>query len=167
MRPRLLALAATCALLGCGSLRPYPNDLPVKNLQIRAATSSGSVFSSVHAELDVHSVDAACRVHYLGTVTLDKNDVAVGIAADRGSYLVFHFLSSNFLGSSRGRISREVFIRPQAEQRYEIDVTYRDDLYDVVVRERLPRGAPREVPLQDMRACRPAASLPSPSARIG
>ena len=157
---RLLVVAAMCVLAGCSSLRPYPNDLPVKNLHIRAATTSGSVFSSVRAELDVHSVDAACQTRYLGTMSLDTPDVAVGIAADRGSHLVFHFLSSNFLGSSRGRISREVFIRPQAEQRYEIDVTYRDDLYDVVVRERLARGALREVPLQDLRACRPAVVLP-------
>ena len=160
MLRRLLAVAATCALVGCGSLKPYPDDLPVKNLHIRAVTSSGSAFSSVRAELDVHSVDGACSRRYLGTVALDTPDVAVGIAADRGSVLVFHFLSSNFLGSSRGRISREVFIRPTADQRYEIDVTYRDDLYDVVVRERLPRGALREVPLQDLRACRPAAALP-------
>jgi len=95
----------------------------------------------------------------------DRIDVAVGIAPDRASYLVFHFLSSNFLGSSRGRISRELFIRPGAEQRYEIDVSYRDDLYDVVVRERLARGT-REVPLQDLRACRPTASL-RPSTRNG
>ena len=161
----LIALAATSALLGCSSLRPYPNDLPIKNLHIRAATSSGSLFSSVRAELDVHSVDGACQLRYLGTVSLDGSDVAVGIAADRGSYLVFHFLSSNFLGSSRGRISRELFMHPRAEQRYEVDVSYRDDLYDVVVRERLARGT-REVPLQDLRACRPAASL-VPDARSG
>jgi hypothetical protein len=162
---RFVALVATSALLGCGSLHPYPNDLPLKNLHIRTATSTGSMFSSVRAELDVHSVDGGCQLRYLGTVSLDASDVAVGIAADRGSFLVFHFLSSNFLGSSRGRISREVFIRPRAEQHYEVDVSYRDDLYDVVVRERLARGT-REVPLQDLRACRPAASL-IPSARSG
>ena len=145
-------VAATIALAGCSGLKTYPNDLAVKNLSIRTATSSGSMFSSVRAELDVHAVDGACQLRYLGTVALDASDIDVGIAADRGSYLVFRFLSSNFLGSSRGRISRELFIRPRAEQRYEIDVSYRDDLYDVVLRERLARGT-REVPLQGLRAC--------------
>jgi hypothetical protein len=86
----------------------------------------------------------------------------VGIVPDHGSYLVFNFLSSSFLGGSRGRISREVFIKPQADQRFEIDVSYRDDLYDVVLRERPPRGAAREVPLQDLSACRQAGSILNP-----
>ena len=155
------AAAALAALPGCSGIKPYPNDLPAKNLNIRTTTSSGSAFSSVRAALDVYGVDASCRTQYLGTVDLDRPSMAVGIPADRGSYLVFNFLSSAFLGGSRGRISREVFIKPQADQRYEIDVTYRDDLYDVVLREQLPRGAAREVPLLGLNACRPTGSAPS------
>ena len=157
--PRLVAwacAAALAALGGCSGLKPYPNDLPAKNLSIRTATSSGSAFSSVRAALDVYGVDASCRTQYLGTVELDAPSTTVAIAADRGSVLVFNFMSSSFLGGSRGRISREVFIKPRADQRYEIDVTYRDDLYDVVLRERLPRGAAREVALLDLSACRQA-----------
>jgi hypothetical protein len=155
------ALGALLLAAGCSPLKPYPNELPVKNLSIRTATQSGSMFASVRAEVDVHSIDGACRVQYIGTVALDQPSVAVGIAPEHSSYLVFQFMSSNLLGGSRGRISRELVLRPQAGQRYEIDVTYRDDLYDVVVRERSPRGALREVPLQDLRSCRPAASAPS------
>jgi len=33
-------------------------------------------------------------------------------------------------------------------------VTYRDDLYDVVLRERLRNGTLRDVALQDAKACR-------------
>ena len=153
--------AAFTALAGCSGLKPYRDELPAKNLSIRTATSSGSMFTSVRAALDVYGVDASCRTQYLGTVELDQSAVAVGIPADRGSYLVFNFLSSSFLGGSRGRISREVFIQPRADQRYEIDVTYRDDLYDVVLREKLPRGAAREVPLSDLSACRPTGSTSS------
>jgi hypothetical protein len=155
--------AALALLAGCGSLKPYPSDVQPKNLTIRTATQSGSMFASVRAELDVHSVDGACRTRYLGTVELDQPSVAVGIASGAASYLVFNFISSNFLGSSRGRISRDVMIRPLPEQRYEIDVTYRDDLYDVTIHERSPRGGPaREVPLQDLRACRPLVAHPAP-----
>ena len=153
---RAACAAAFIALAGCSGIKTYPNDLPAKNLSIRTATSSGSAFSSVRAELDVHSVDAACRTLYVGTVTLDQASTVVGIPADRASRLVFNFLSAGFLGAERGRITREVFIEPRADQRYEIDVSYRDNLYDVVLRERLPRGAAREVPLRDLSACRPA-----------
>jgi hypothetical protein len=146
--------AALAALSACSGLKPYPNELAAKNLSIRTATSSGSAFSSVRAALDVYAVDASCRTQYLGTVDLDQPVVAVGIPAHRGSVLVFNFLSSSFLGGSRGRVSREVFMQPGPDQRYEIDVTYRDDLYDVVLREQLPRGARREVPWLDLSACR-------------
>jgi hypothetical protein len=153
--------AVLAALAGCSGIKPYLNDLSAQNLSIRTVASSGSAFSSVRVELDVHGVDAVCRTQYLGTVRLDQPSVAVGIPTDRGSHLVFKFLSSNFLGGSRGQISREVFIKPTPGQRYEIDVTYRDDLYDVVLRERSPRGAAREVPSPDSRACGQTGSTSS------
>ena len=151
---RLGAAALIACTAGCSGLKPYPNDLPSKNLTIRTTASAGSVFSSVRVELDVHGVDASCGRRYLGTVALDQPTLALGVPADRGSVLQFQFLSSSFLGSSRGRISREVFIAPKPGQRYEIDVSYRDDLYDVVLRERLANGALRELAALDTRACR-------------
>ncbi|HET7526199.1 MAG TPA: hypothetical protein VFK10_09685 [Burkholderiaceae bacterium] len=160
---RRASALALLALAGCSGVKTYPNDLAAKNLSIRTATASGSAFSSVRAELDVHSVDASCHTQYVGTVELDRAATAVGIPADRGSYLVFNFLSSSFLGGERGRITRAMFIQPRADQRYEIDVTYRDNLYDVVLRERPPRGTAREVPLLDLNAC--AKARPNPNLR--
>lgn len=162
MKSRLATLACALALAqlaGCAGprLKPYPDNLAddpaAKNLSIRTSTSSGSAFSSVRAALDVHSVDAQCRTRYLGTVALDKPSVAVGIPPGRWSYLVFDFATSGFLGGTRGRISRETLLKPRADNRYEIDVTYRDDLYNVVIREKLPRGALRELPLLDLASC--------------
>jgi hypothetical protein len=163
MMLRLAALAcgvALALLAGCASfgLTPYPNELPGKNLSIRTTTSTRSTFSSVRAALEVYSVDAQCRTQYLGTVELDKPSVAVGIPADRWSYLVFDFASSGFLGGTRGRISRGMLLKPQADYRYEIDVTYLDDMYNVILRERLPRGVLRELPLPDLASCRRAGS---------
>ena len=150
----LLVCGLALGLAGCSGLKPYPNDLPVRNVSIRTATSTGSMFSSVQAEVDVHSVEADCAARYLGTVALDRPDLAIGVPAGRRSRLTFHFLSSNFLGSSRGRISREVSLQPRADQRYEIDVSYRDDLYDVAVRERVRGGALRELQPMELAACR-------------
>jgi len=148
-----VTVLALC-VAGCSNLRPYPNELATKNLSVRTVTSAGSMFSSVRAEIDVHSVDAACGTQYLGTVALDAPSVALGVPVGRRSRLVFHFVSSNFLGSSRGRISREMELHPRADQRYEIDVTYRDDLYDVVVRERQRGGTLRDLPAVDLAPCR-------------
>lgn len=159
MRPRPVRLACALALAllaGCAGsgLKPYPDELPAKNLAIRTATSSGSAFSSVRAALGIHSVDAQCRTRYLGTVDLDRPAIALGIAPDRWSYLVFDFASSGFLGGTRGRISRGIMLRPQAGHRYEVEVSYRDDIYSVVLHERLPRGELRELPLRDLASCR-------------
>jgi hypothetical protein len=151
---RLAAAMVVMLAAGCSGLKPYPNDLPIKDVTIRTAASAGSVFSSVKVELDVHGVDASCGTRYLGTLQLDRPTVAMSLPAGRRSLLTFQFLSSNFLGSSRGSISRQVWITPRPDQRYEIDVTYRDDLYDVVVRERVRNDALREVALHDLSACR-------------
>ena len=146
---RAAALACVVALAGCATGKPYPDDITPKNLSIRTATSSNA-----RAVLGVHSVDAQCRAEYLGFVALDKPSVAVGIPAERWSYLVFEFTSSRYLGSSRSRISQETLLKPRAGYRYEIDVAYRDDIYNVVIREQPPRGALREVPFLDLASCR-------------
>ena len=157
LRPAALVCAVALAFLaGCASsgLMPYPNEMPGKNLRIRTATSATSTFSSVRAALAVHSVDAQCRTRYLGTVELDKPSVTVGIPDDRWSYLVFEFASAGFLGGTRGRISRGMLLKPQADHQYEIDVTYLDDMYNVVLREQHPRGTSRELPFADLDSCR-------------
>jgi hypothetical protein len=152
--PVLSACGLVLGLTGCSGLKPYPNDLPVRNVSIRTTTSAGSMFSSVRAEVDVHGVDADCAARYLGTVALDRPDVAIGVPAGRRSRLTFHFLSSSLLGSHRSQISREVSLQPRVDQRYEIEVTYRDDLYDVAVRERVRGGVLREVQPMELAACR-------------
>jgi hypothetical protein len=154
MMRRALAAALVVWVAGCSGLKPYPNDLPLRNVTIRTAASAGSVLSSVRVELDVHGVDASCGTHYLGTLQLDQPTTVVSLPAGHGSLLTFQFLSSNFLGSSRGRISRQVYVTPLAGQHYQIDVTYRDDLYDVVVRERVRNDALREVAMRELSACR-------------
>jgi hypothetical protein len=143
--PAALACWLALALAGCAGVKSYPDNVAAKNLSIRTA-------SSARAALGVHSVDAQCRTEYLGTVALDKPLVPLGIPAERWSYLVFDFASSGFL-SRQTRISLETLLKPRAGYRYEIDVTYRNDIYNVVIREQAPRGAWREVVLLDLAAC--------------
>jgi hypothetical protein len=148
MTLRLAALACAAALLaGCaGARKPYTNDLPT-NVDVRPA------LSKVRAALHVHGVDAQCRTQYAGTVALDRPSVAVGLPAGGWSYLVFDFSSSSLLTGSR-QASMETLLRTRPNFRYAIDATYRDGLYHVVVREKAPGGATRELPLLDLGACR-------------
>ena len=140
-------------LAGCAGRKPYDDESVTKNVTIHAATSSASVFSSVDAILDIYSIDTECRAKYAGTVRLDKPSAAIGIAADRWSYLVFEFVSSSFLAGKHGHMGYELFFKPQADHRYEIEVTYHDEIYDVILRERQPHGTLREMPDLDVEPC--------------
>jgi hypothetical protein len=150
-------LLAVGLVAGCSGLKPYPNTLE-PNLQIRTETKAGSVFSGVRAAVGVYRVDARCEIEYQGTVDLDKPVVAVGIPADAASYLVFAFASSSFLGGTRSTISQETLLRPRPGYRYDIEASYKDDIYNVAIREVHSRtGASRAVQLQRLDACRGAA----------
>jgi len=148
------ALILCCAVLvaGCGGMR-YA-DVAEKNLAIRTETSSGSAFSSVKAVLGVHAVDARCKLTYEGYVDLDRPLVQVGIPAERLSYLVFEFASSSFLGGSRGSISQETLLRPRPGAIYDVKVTYKNELYEVAMRETPRGGRPRDIELVGLGACK-------------
>jgi hypothetical protein len=152
---RLRALILCCAVLvaGCGGAVRYP-DIAEKNLAIRTETSSGSAFSSVKAVLGVHAVDAQCKLTYEGYVDLDRPLLQVGIPAGRLSYLVFEFASSSFLGGSRGSISQETLLRPRPGATYDVKVAYKNELYEVAIRETPRGGRPRDIELVGLGACK-------------
>ena len=137
---------------GCSGIKPYPNQLE-KNLQVRTSTDSGSIFSSVRASLSILRVDAQCRTEYEGTVDLRNGPAEVGVPVDRWSYLVFDFSSSGlFSGSSTTK--QATLLKPRAGYRYDVEVSYRGDMYNVVIREgRSGTSAGREVTLRGMDAC--------------
>jgi len=151
---RTSALTLLVGLLAaCSGIKPYPN-IPEKNLQVRTSTESGSIFSSVRASLSISRVDAQCRTEYEGTVALKKESVQVGIPVERWSYLVFHFSSSGFLSSTSSTISQATLLKPRAGYRYDVEVVYRDDTYNVVIHEsRSGRGDGREIALRQLDAC--------------
>jgi len=142
------ALALACLLIaGCSAGRkPYPEDLAPKNVSVRPA------LAGVKGALHIHRMDAQCKTEYLGSVDLDQPAVALGIPAGRASYLVFDFSNWSLLRGSHA-MSQETLLTPRAGYRYEIEASYRNDIYNVVLRELPPKGAPRELPLRDFSAC--------------
>ena len=140
-------------LAACSGIKPYP-DIAEKNLQVRTSTDSGSIFSSVRASVSISRVDAQCRTEYEGTVELRKESVQVGIPVERWSYLVFHFSSSGFLSSTSSTIAQASLLKPRAGYRYDVEVTYRDDTYHVVIHEtRTGRSDGRDIALRRLDAC--------------
>jgi hypothetical protein len=148
------ALAALVVLFGgCSSLKPYPSVAP-ENVVVKSALESGSILSSMRGSVHIHELDASCHSSYVGTVKLDRPSVALGLPAERASYLVFAFDGSSFLGGTTSSTSSGTVLKPRPGYRYEFAVTYKDNIYNVVLRESDPRrGASREVPRQELRGC--------------
>jgi hypothetical protein len=154
---RVLFLGGVCwtvsFLFGCSGMKPYPNSLE-KNLHVQTAMASGSMFSSVHAAVDIHRLGADCSTDYEGTVELNSPTIDIGIPSNRWSRLVFVFDSYSFWGNRSGTISYETLLKPQVGSHYPIKVTYRDDQYNVAFRETRPGSAlSREIERKDPQAC--------------
>ena len=146
-------------LAGCLGSKTYPNKLD-KNLHVHTATDSGSWFSRVRATVDIHRVGEDCAIVYEGTVQLADPKVGIGIPPHRWSYLVFVFDSSSFLGNRSGAITYETLLKPRPHYRYDVAVSYRDDIYHVGIRETLPdHSTGHELDRLPLSACR------SPSGR--
>jgi hypothetical protein len=147
-------LFAVGLIAGCSGSRPSPNTLE-KNLRIQTETESGSIFSNTRVHLGIYRVDAQCQIEYEGTIDLDKPVVLVALPSDRLSYLVFGFSSSSLLANARGSISQATLLRTRPGHSYRIDVSYRNSIYGVVVREHHPhKRSSREIELKRLGACR-------------
>jgi len=141
-------------LAGCSGLKTYSSNLD-ENLRIKTETDSGSVFSSVEAAVDIHTVKPDCSTEYAGTVQLDESSSDVGIPAGRSSYLVFVFERSGFF-SADSTITYNTLIRPRPGYQYNATVSYKENIYNVVINEVNP-GSKKNLELdpRDMSACRP------------
>ena len=151
-----------CALLAvllgpitaCSGLKTYHSELD-RNLQITSETDSGSMFSSVRAAVDIHAVNPDCSTKYAGTVQLDEQPADIGIPTGRSSYLVFVFEKSGFF-SAETSTSYDTLIRPRRGYRYIAEVSYQENLYNVIINEIDPGNSKRrELEARGMRACRP------------
>lgn len=140
-------------LTGCSGQFTYPNTFD-KNLRIHTTTDSGSVFSSVRAAVGIYRVDAGCKIEYQGTLDLDDQEMSVGIPSGRPTYLVFEFANNSFLANSRRSITYDTLLNPAHGRRYDVEVSYHDDIYNVAIRETRPGDTmARDVERRDLRTC--------------
>lgn len=133
----LLLLLSVMFLPGCSGVKPYP-DMPNKNVHLRTKLDDRSVMTSIHADLDIYSVDARCETKYIGSVELGQSAADIGIPPGQLSYLRFVFSSKGILGGVSGSTSYETLLRTRAGYEYRADVRYVDDIYNVTLLETMP-----------------------------
>ena len=142
-----LVLAALVGAAGCSGLKTYPNEAS-KNVHV-----STQVDPDVRAALHVHEVTGACMTRYQGTVALSRPALDIGIAAEQPTYLVVSFDTSSFMAGSRSS-SVGTLIQPRTGYEYELAVSYKQDIYNVALREIDRRkGVSRELPRRPMAGC--------------
>lgn len=134
----MLALV-TCLLTACSGLKTYRSNYE-RNLLITTNTEARGLFSGIDTALDIYRVQPDCARQYEGTVDLGNSFVAVGIPTEQPAILVFRFESSAFLSNSHSSMGYDVMLYPLADHVYDLDVSYRDNIYNVEVQKR-PRGA--------------------------
>jgi hypothetical protein len=137
MKACLVVLAALLTA-GCSGLKTYSNDAP-KN--VRVATQTDGARAALH----VHEITGQCETRYEGTVSLDQPSIEVGVPDGRRTFVVVSFDTSSFLGGQRGT-SVGTVLTPRPGYRYELAVRYKQDMYDVALREIDRKGAARELP---------------------
>jgi hypothetical protein len=150
---RAAIVLAAALLFGCSGIKTYPNTLE-KNLLIRTSAESKAFLEKVRVAIDIYEVDEECRTEYKGTVKLGKA-TEVGIPPGRTSYLAFKFKRSNFLARSKSSITEETMLKPRAGHKYDVEVSYKDYIYNVVIKESVQSGSGwREVEIRDFSHCK-------------
>jgi hypothetical protein len=148
------ALLLAGLLAGCSTVKTYPDALP-RNVHIHTETSSGALLSKVRAAVHIHRVDANCLTEYEGTLRLDQGSVELGIPAGRTSVVAVTFSSSSVLGGSSSSVRYATLLTPRSDHKYDLKVSYREDIYDVTIREIDPRrSSSREIERRDPAACK-------------
>lgn len=137
-------------LTACSGLKTYPNDAPA-NLRVDTETSSDSIFQSVRVALNIYTIDPGCALAYQGTVALDRGPVAVGLPVDTPLYLEFTFDKSARLYRATASTDHGTLFTARRGQRYTAKARYRNDLYQVILRD---QGAAHLKP-KPLESCKP------------
>ncbi len=134
----ILIAALCCLLAACAGQQVYRSDHRA-NLFITTDTETPGLFYDIDASLDIYRMHDICDVEYRGTVDLDDPLIGVGIPEGVPAYLVFRIRHSAFLTNTQSYLGYDLALYPEHGQVYDVNVVYRDNIYDIEVEER-PRG---------------------------
>ena len=142
LRVAAIVLAAI-ALSACSGIHTYRSGGAAENVTFTPELQTGSV------RMDVYDVDANCKGDYQGSVEPGREAVRIGMPTNQQRFLVVRFEDSSFTSTRITKTDLYFMARPGST--YDIKASYRDAMYNVVVREQkgggwheVPRTTPRE-----------------------
>ena len=156
MRLQLTGVVLALALGGCaGGARTYSDALP-KNMNVTTTVDGGSKKAAV--AFDIHRVNARCLTEYEGRIDLENGTIQVGLPADEPLYLDFIFVTGGGFTSPVGAVRHGVLFTARSGYDYRAQVTYKNAIYDVEIREaRKGSSGGRVVERLPLSACKPRA----------
>ena len=86
----------------------------------------------------------ALATDYDGTLALDHAALDVGVPAGLPTYLVVSFDTSSFMAGSRST-SVGTLLTPRPGYEYQLAVRYKQDIYDIALREIDRKGVSRDL----------------------
>ena len=149
MGARIAAVLAAAFLAGCAVSTPYPNTR-AKNLTVNL-NMEGSLFASEEVVLGVNDIEEDCTLDYQGEVELSPGANEVGLAPGQRTYLQVSIAQDHmFLRDSVQ--TRGTLLTPASNRRYEMEVAYVDDMFDLRL-YRLTASGREEMELTPAPAC--------------
>lgn len=149
---RCIVLLACTWLAACSAVRTYPTDGPF-NLLVLATTESGSILRDVTVAVDIHRVEPACGLEYLGRRDLRDSLQELRLPVDVPLYLEFIFLKSGRWVSGSSVVRHDAVLTARAGHRYTARVRYTNGLYEVVIEEAASTGPARVVERKRLERC--------------
>src|SRR5579859_2489038 len=131
----IVALSGALAVLGgCGGVKSYRSTLP-PNVHFRTVVTTGSVFRSGAAAVDIYRSLADCKLEHLGRLLLDKPIVDAGLPTGDALYIEFILGSKTFMSTSASaiRYDTELTLRPGYE--YDMQLRFLPHTYSLEMRE--------------------------------
>ena len=144
----LAAVFCVASLVSCASgIKPYPPRSPL-NLEIHNHAEQ------VEASLHLYRLDQSCAAEYLGSVDLDAPQKNIGIEPAQTTLLEVGFASSSFWSNRSAYMNYPLTLKARSSKRYELNIYYRDGIYDVRLFEIDPAtGQKRRPDDGELRTC--------------
>ncbi len=124
----LLFSGFSLLLISCSSLRPYSYQ-GEDNLVINTTTDE-----HIDTVVDIYDAENPCQLEYQGSIQVKPVSMTTGLPVNIHHYLVINFSSSSMWTGDKNMGVNSV-LQPEQGFRYQYDLSYKDNIYNVELRE--------------------------------